>query len=343
MMSKNIMPGNRWNNLDFMPPVRRPGGAEKGRRGGEPRGTAEPSGGGIPIPVPRAAVEASHAAVTALLPPEVAQARSAYLLRNYAMVVELLEPRLQEDPELPGGQRLLGQALARLNRPVEAAERLREAIQQAPVDGLARASLASLLLCSRSECLSASALPFLSTSLTSSLTSEAVTQLEAALAEPASAPVARSALHELLGAARWACGQEALREGSDPEAARQFAAARVQFAAAAQRSGAARRALPQRQAAVFVGEAVALLLSGQVEAAQRLFSRSRVPAAAARDPVGQFAAGLYELCEELVRLPAGERTGAAAPLRGVVLETRLAVGFYDGRQAVTLAWLDGIS
>jgi len=137
-------------------------------------------------------------------------------------------------------------------------------------------------------------------------------------------------------------GQEGLQFGRHPEAARQFAAAGAEFAAAAETSGAARLALPVRRSAAFVGQATALLLVGHTAAAQRLFSQSPVPGVAVGDPLGRFAAGLYELCDELARVPAAERFEAAAALRDVVLQVRLAVGFYDGRQAVSLTWTGGL-
>jgi tetratricopeptide (TPR) repeat protein len=263
----------------------------------------------------------------------VTQALGDYMLRSYQAVVDLLEPRLHEDPALPGGQRTLAHALARLNREPEAIAHLREAVRQSPSDWLARASLSTLLLRSQEESVTPA-----SHQVIRSTAPEAVAHLEAALvAEP------RPAMRELLGAARWRAGQEALQSGHDSEAARQFAAAGAEFLAAAEASGAARMALPARQSAAFVGQAVALLRSGRTEAAQQLFSRSKAPGIAAGDPLGRFAAGLYELCEEWARVPAAERLEAAEALRELVLQVRLAVAFYDGRQAVCLAWTGGPS
>src|SRR5205085_2562578 len=113
------------------------------------------------------------------LPPEVVQAQSAHVLRNYPLVVELLEPRLHECPELPGGQRTLGFALARLNREEEARVRLREAARQSPADWAARTALASLLLRVNTD-LDA---PLLPPDASSSPTAEAVTHLEAAVTQ----------------------------------------------------------------------------------------------------------------------------------------------------------------
>jgi hypothetical protein len=331
-----MMAANRWNNLDFeRPPARRDDEAAGGR-GDRDRSAATPGGRQgdptqpVEVRTPEHLNTQTPEYLNIVLPPVVTQALGAYMLRSYQAVVDLLEPRLRDDPELPHGQRTIAHALARLNREPEAIDRLREAIRQSPSDWLARASLASLLLRSQDESLTPSGHHVIRSSVP-----EAATHLEAALA---TAP--RPALRELLGAARWWAGHEALQSGRDQDAARQFAAAGDGFAAAAVASGAARMALPVRQSAAFVGQAVALLLAGQTEAAQRLFSRSPVPGVTAGDPLGRFAAGLYELCDELARVPAAERLEAAA-LREVVLQVRLEVGFYDGRQAVSLAWTGG--
>src|SRR5206468_1176629 len=127
----------------------------------------------------------------------------------------------------------------------------------------------------------------------STLSAEAVANLQAALTD-----VPPPALRELLGAALWASGRDALRSRRDRFAARQFAAAAEEFRVAAERSSVARCGLSARQAASFVGQAVALLLADEPDAAQRLFSRTPLPAVATSDPIARFAAGLYELCEE---------------------------------------------
>jgi hypothetical protein len=269
----------------------------------------------------------------------VAKARGAYLMRSYQVVVDLLEPRLQEQPELPGGQRVLAQALARLNREPAAIERLRRAARQETGDWLANASLASLLL-RPSAPVSKWPPAAGGSSAPVSAAADAVGCLEAAIA--AAPERAHPPLRELLGAARWRDGQELLRAGEAAAAARQFAAAAQEFTAAAAASAVACRALPDRQAAVYVGQAISLLLADQPEAAQRLFSRLCIPGTGAQDPVARFAAGLYELCDALAGLPAADRAAAAETLRAVVLDTRLEVGFYDGRQAVSLVWLSGI-
>jgi hypothetical protein len=149
------------------------------------------------------------------------------------------------------------------------------------------------------------------------------------------------AARELLGAAHWRHGQVVLGLGRDREAARAFVRSAAEFAAAADLSPVARQELPARQAASFVGQTVALLLAGESEAAQRLFSRTDFTGVVNADPIARFAAGLFELCEELQLLPASERAEIAAGLRVVVLQTRLVVGFFDGRQAVSLAWQSG--
>ena len=328
-----MMARNRWKSLDYEPPVHR-GDGVVGGRGDRATSPREP----VRTPV----------VSDGGLAPVVGQARGAYLLRDYPAVLDLLEPRLCEEPDLPGGQRILADALARLHREPEALERLREAVRQSPADWLARASLASLLLRSCDETIRSSS----SHPLTLSIATEAVTHLQEALAaEP------RPALRELLGAAHWRAGQETLRGGQYRKAERHFAAAAAEFRAAAAASGAARVALPARRSSAFIGQAVALLASGEVEAAQRLFSRStmsglgevrrhglrqdRGPSHGADDPLVRFAAGLYELCEELMRLPPAERREAASSLLDLVLAVRLAVGFFDGRQAVSLLWAGG--
>ncbi len=236
---------------------------------------------------------------------------------------------------------MLSQALARLNREGEAIERLRQAARQEPADWLALASLASLLLRAPAPVGKEAPSAARGASSPEFPAAEAAGHLKAALAV---APErAHPPLRELLGAARWQEGQDLLRTEDEATAARRFAAAGEEFTAAAAASAAARQALPDRQAAVYVGQAISLLLADQPDAAQRLFSRLCPPGAGAQDPVFRFAAGLFELGDELSRLPAAERKEAAAPLRGVVRETRLAVGFYDGRQAVSLVWLGGIS
>ncbi len=255
----------------------------------------------------------------------VAQAQGAYWLRNYQTAADLLEPLLTEAPERPGARRVLGQALARLNREEEALRCLSGAVCREPDDWLARASLASLML-RRGE------------PAAGSTAGDAVAHLTRA---QVSAPAgAATAMHELLGAAEWRAGQEALKQGHDREAARRFAAAGTQFERAAAATATARRERPARSAAAFVGQAVALLLAGETATAQRLFSRLS-GSCTETEPMVRFAAGLYELCEELAQVTVEERAATAAALRTVVLETRLEVGFYDGRWMVNLVWHGG--
>jgi tetratricopeptide (TPR) repeat protein len=334
-MSTIIMAGNRWNHLDFEPRRRNAEAGAADRRA--PRESPEandttpdrPRHGqwpGVPSPSAVSAAESLD-----VLPPVVVQAWGAYLLGNFPAVLDLLEPRLREQPDLAGGQRVLAGALARLNREEEAIEHLREAVCRAPQDWLARASLASLLL--RAEDGIAALGPKVSPA------SDAAAHLEAAMATASEA--SRPVVQELLGAARWREGQTALARGACREAGRLFAAAGRGFERAAARSGAARLELPARQAAAFVGQAVALLLAGEAEAAQRLFSRTAFSVTAAQ-PLVRFAAGLYELCEELAGVPPDERAGVATALPEVVLATRLEVGFYDGRRGVSLFWRGGV-
>jgi hypothetical protein len=324
-MTANIMAGNRWINLDFDQP--------------RLRESADPESAGVPpastcgqdARAPRRSTEAPASAPSDSLPPVVLQAQGAYLLRNYQAAIDLLERPLQVVPVLEGGQRVLGQSLARLNREPAAIERLREAVRHSATDWLARASLASLVL--------RSPIPPSEAGAPGEVSAESL--LEAAV--PLAPARAQGQIRELLGAARWCAGQEALRDGRAREAERRFSLAGAEFARAAAGSPAARRELPQRRAASLVGQAVALLLAGEPEAAQRLYSRTPLPPVAPTDPLSRFAAGLYELCEEMTRLSSEDQAPAAEALREVVLETRLAVGFYDGRSAVSLSWWNGTS
>jgi tetratricopeptide (TPR) repeat protein len=322
MMTQTMMAANRWKSLDFEPRRTEPQDGEKrGREDGRPgdltRTSARPA---------ELAGEASRLAWDPWAGPVtgiVAQARSAYLLRNYQAAVDLLEPQLSEKPALPGGQRLLGQALARVMRRPEAVEHLREAVRQDAADWLARASLSSLLL--RDD-----------RALSPPGWIEAVTHLEDILRNR---PL--PAVRELLGGAQWWGGQAALVVARFREAVERFEAAAHHFSAAAAESRVARAPLPVRHPAALVGQAVALLSAGKTEAAQRLFSRQPATSRASAEPLNRFAAHLYEFCEALVLLPEAERSGAAAELREVVAAVRLEVGFYDGRQAVSLAWVSG--
>jgi hypothetical protein len=151
----------------------------------------------------------------------------------------------------------------------------------------------------------------------------------------------RPAVRELLGAAYWQEGQECLRLAPGREAERRFGAAATEFARAADESAVARRELVPRLSAALVGQAVALIAAGAPEGAQRLFSHSWLPPASPTDPLCRFAAGLYELCDELTLLSADERGPVVEVLRDVVLKTRLEVAFYDGRVAVSLCWWAG--
>jgi tetratricopeptide (TPR) repeat protein len=305
------MARHRWDNLDFDPPSREPSNRSASQRVAE-------SAGDVLLDRPL-----DHHAPAAPLALCVIQAQSAYALRNYPLAVELLEARLGQEPDLPGGQRVMGLALARLRRDDEAIARLQEAVQQSEGDWLARTALASLLLGVPEQ----AGLP------------SPVALLGDALGTAPSAQ--RASMRELLGAAYWRAGQAALAGRQDRKAAQEFARARREFAAAAAASGAARMEEPARQAAAFVGQAVALLHAGETEAAQRLFSSEWRPQTSAAGPLTRFAAGLYELCDALRLASPEERNQASDGLRQVVLDARLAVTFFDGQRAVSLTWLPG--
>jgi hypothetical protein len=328
-MTEDIMAGNRWENLDFEPPRSAKGASAPVPLSGteaasHDEAAADPHGLAEPPPPSNSAIAPAE-----VLCPVVLQAQGAYFLRDYQAAVDHLEGPLLRDACLAGGQRLLGQALARLNREPEAVERLAEAVRQSGSDWLARSSLASLLL--RSPAPPSSALP-----------PEAGSAGRLLVEALGHAPeMSRPAVRELLGAAYWQEGQECLRLAPGREAERRFGAAATEFARAADESASARRELPPRQSAALVGQAVALIVGGAPEAAQRLFSLSRLPPAPPTDSLCRFAAGLYELCEELTFLPADERSPVVEALRDVVLQTRLEVAFYDGRAAVSLCWWAG--
>src|SRR3954447_2398438 len=120
------MATNRWKNLDYAAPSKSTSVGQVGRPPDRATGGAET------VTDERGAAEKAIGLTptdpwSGSLPGVVGQAKGAYLLRNYQIVVDLLEPQLAAETNLPGGQRLLGQALARLHREPEAVERLREA------------------------------------------------------------------------------------------------------------------------------------------------------------------------------------------------------------------------
>src|SRR4051794_24224632 len=109
------MATNRWKNLDYATP-------SSGKSAGQvARSPDRETGGAETVTDERRAAESAIGLIptdpwSGRLPGVVGQARGAYLLRNYQATVDLLEPQLTAEPDLPGGQRLLGQALARLHR-----------------------------------------------------------------------------------------------------------------------------------------------------------------------------------------------------------------------------------
>src|SRR5215212_2902789 len=114
------MAGNRWNNLDFNPPgcaENAPAAGPLSPPGGAASGPA-PADPGSKVGANHLRREADHEDPVAAA--MVRQAQGAYFLRNYQVVVDHLEEPLRLNPGLTGGQRLLGQALARLNREAEA-------------------------------------------------------------------------------------------------------------------------------------------------------------------------------------------------------------------------------
>jgi hypothetical protein len=157
--------------------------------------------------------------------------------------------------------------------------------------------------------------------------------------EPDGPPVSLlPTIHSLHGAACWRLGQEALGQARDRDAAAQFDRAAGAFLVAAQHAATARRPLPERLAATYVGQAVAMIGAEQFAAVTQLFARRRSQGMAVSPALSRFARDLYEICDLLPRLDPSERAAAIAGLRPLVTGAGMAVQIWDGAQPVNVTW-----
>lgn len=233
--------------------------------------------------------------------PEVQRARALYALRQFEQCADLLTAALAIHSEIPGARKLLGLALGRLDFPSLAADHLRATSQEAPNDPELRASLISA-------------------------------EIRAGLIPERVSGSATGALAEISGAGEWVRGQASLREGWAVAAAEEFQKAGELFA-----RHSPPEVLAERIAAAYIGEVVSHLAAGQLDAAQRGFSRLR-ERARLPEPTLQFARGLYELADALRILTPEERTEELAPLVETVLSARIRVRFYDATRPVEMYW-----
>jgi len=235
------------------------------------------------------------------LHPEIRRARALYELRQFEQCADCLTGALAVHPEIPGANKLLGMALGRLGFTTDAARSLRAALAETPEDPAVLGSLISA-------------------------------EIRAGLVPERRSVTATGELGEIMGAAAWIRGQQALREGRTAEAALAFQEAGELFA-----SHSPPEVAPERVAAAYVGETVSHLAAGQLDAAQRGFSRLgarvRLPEATLR-----FARGLYELADALREVVPAERAAELAPLVDAVAAARLRLRFYEGTQPVEMYW-----
>jgi tetratricopeptide (TPR) repeat protein len=244
-------------------------------------------------------------------PAPVATARGLYRLRHWPAVVATLEGQ----SALPGAATILALARARLGETQAALDAFADAVAAEPDEPHARCAYAACLLrAGRAE--------------------EAVAQLDAVSPPPRLLPVTLS----LRGAAHWQEGQGALARAADREAAAQFERSARAFVAAAERAATSRQPLPERLAAAYVGQAVAMVAAEQFGAVPPLFARRRAQGMAVTPALTRFARELYELCDLAARLEPSERQTAGAALRPVITRAVLSVNLWDGSQPVILAW-----
>jgi hypothetical protein len=244
-------------------------------------------------------------------PPLVAAARGLYRLRHWPAVVATLEGAR----ELPGAMTILALAQARLGENEAAVATFAEAIAAEPAEPHARCASASLLLrVGRAE--------------------DAAAQLDAVSPPSALLPVSLS----LRGAACWLAGQAALAREADREAAARFERSARAFVRAAAEAATARQDLPERLAAAYVGQAVAMIAGEQFGSVPLLFARRRTEGMAATPALTRFARELYEFCDLAARLDPSERKAAAATLRPIITGAAISVNLWDGSQPVIIAW-----
>jgi hypothetical protein len=147
-------------------------------------------------------------------------------------------------------------------------------------------------------------------------------------------------LWSLRGAAFWLMGQEALRKRAARDAARQFEAAAGAFVSAAEWAATARQALPERLAATYVGQSIAMVVAEQFGGAIQLFARRQRQGMAATPALGQLARDLFQFCELAPQLAPEERRSAGDSLRPI-LDAVMTVALWDGSQPVQIRW-DGL-
>jgi tetratricopeptide (TPR) repeat protein len=224
-----------------------------------------------------------------------------YVLHQFEQCADVLTAALAVHPEIPGARKLLGLALGRLDLPADAVQSLRAALVEAPDDPVLLGALISA-------------------------------EIRAGVVPARCSFTTTGALAEVVGAAEWARGQHALRAGRPAEAARAFQEAGELFTRHSPPEAAA-----ERVAAAYVGETVSHLAAGQLDAAQRGFSRLgarvRFPKASIR-----FARGLYELADALRDVDPAERAEELAPLVDAIAAARLRLRFHDGTRPVEMFW-----
>lgn len=269
-------------------------------------------------------------------PEPVAAARGFYLLRQWGAAAALLQGLSgRADARL-----ILALSRARLGEEAAALAAFAEAIEGDPNEPHARCAYAAFLLrCGRAP--------------------EALEQAEAGLgALDAQGPPAgerpatgerpgiategvgavRSVLLSLRGGARWLRGREALQRGRARQAGSEFEQAARAFVAAASVSALARPPLPERLAAAYVGQAVAMVAAEQFAAAPQLYARRRAQGMTPSPALARFARDLFELCDLATRLNPAERKAAGEALLPVVTRAAMTTSLWDGAHPVILSW-----
>lgn len=264
-----------------------------------------------PVSIPPPTLRGPLDWIPADAPPLVATARGLYRLRHWPAVVATLEGAR----ELPGAMTILALAQARLDENEAALVTFAEAIAAEPAEPHVRCACASLLLrVGRAE--------------------DAAAQLDGVSPPPALLSVSLS----LRGAVWWLAGQAALVREADREAAAQFERSARAFVRAAAEAATARQDLPERLAAAYVGQAVAMIAAEQFGSVPLLFARRRTEGMAATPALTRFARELYEFCDLAARLDPSERKAAAATLRPIITRAAISVNLWDGSQPVIVAW-----
>lgn len=243
--------------------------------------------------------------------PALRAARGYYLLRQWPAAAAAVEGT----PDLPGAGVILSLARARLCERDAARDAFAAAVAMAPEEPHLRCARAAFLL------RDGHGVP-------------ALADAEAGLAHADHRSPLGTALLSLVGAARWRLGQEAMGRGEERRAVSEFDHAARAFRAAA----AGRRATAERLAAAYVGQAVAMVAAGQIEAVPRLFARRQAEGMSPSPSLARFARDLYELCDLAARLPDAERSVVGEALRPVLAVAALQVSLWDGGYPVLLGW-----